>query len=238
MDGGVRAGLRAIWRQPVIRALVLIDGLGQIAQGFFVVLFVVFVVDELHGGGVEVGLIRGSMAVGAIVGALLITRFANRFGPITLLTAGYLGMGLVSLVFWHGPAVTTEIWIFMVVFALSGIPGSALGVGLFTAMQQFSPSGMLGRVVGVGGALGALARSHRIAGRRCAAGIDRADPTARRAIGDLSAVRRARLGVHPGRPRARRRASREWGRSGRRSVTGERRGRPAGTTEHVTELAP
>ena len=159
VDGGVRAGLRAIWRQPVIRALVLIDGLGQIAQGFFVVLFVAFVVRALHGGGVEVGLIRGSMAVGAIVGALLITRFANRFGPITLLTAGYLGMGAVSLVFWHGPALTTEIWIFMAVFALSGIPGSALGVGLFTAMQQFSPSGMLGRVVGVGGAIGALARS-------------------------------------------------------------------------------
>ena len=44
VDGGVRAGLRAIWRQPVIRALVLIDGLGQIAQGFFLVLFVAFVV--------------------------------------------------------------------------------------------------------------------------------------------------------------------------------------------------
>ena len=159
VDGGVRAGLRAIWRQPVIRALVLIDGLGQIAQGFFLVLFVAFVVRALHGGGVEVGLIRGSMAVGAIAGALLITRFADRVGPITLLTAGYLGMGLVSLVFWHGPELTTEIWFFMAVFALSGVPGSALGVGMFTALQQFSPSGMLGRVVGVGGAIGALARS-------------------------------------------------------------------------------
>ncbi len=196
-----------MWRQPVIRPLVLIDGLGQIAQGFFVVLFVAFVVRALDGGGVEVGLIRGSMAVGAIVGALLITRFADRFGPITLLTAGYLGMGLVSLVFWHGPALTSEIWFFMVVFSLSGVPGSALGVGLFTAMQQFSPSGMLGRVVGVGGAIGALARSHRIAGRRCAAGVDRPHPPPRRAIGDLPAVRRTRLGVHPGGAGARRRAS-------------------------------
>ncbi len=159
VHAGVRAGLRAIWRQPVIRAVVLIDGLGQIAQGFFVVLFVAFVVRALHGGGVEVGLIRGSMAVGAIVGALLITRFADRFGPISLLTAGYLGMGLVSLVFWHGTSLTEEIWFFMTVFALSGFPGSALGVGMFTAMQQYSPSGMLGRVVGVGGAIGALARA-------------------------------------------------------------------------------
>ena len=159
VDGGVRAGLRAVWRQPVIRSVVLIDGLGQVAQGFFVVLFVAFVVRTLDGGGVEVGLIRGSMAVGAIAGALLITRFAGRFGPITLLTAGYVGMGAVSIVFWHGPAVTDGIWFFMVVFALSGFPGSALGIGLFTALQQFSPSGMLGRVVGVGGAISALARA-------------------------------------------------------------------------------
>ena len=228
VDGGVRAGLRAIWRQPVIRALVLIDGLGQIAQGFFLVLFVAFVVRALHGGGVEVGLIRGSMAVGAIAGALLITRFADRFGPITLLTAGYLGMGLVSLVFWHGPELTTEIWFFMAVFALSGVPGSALGVGMFTAMQQFSPSGMLGRVVGVGGAIGALARSIGSLAAGAAARIDRPHPPPRRAVGDLSVVRRARLGVHPRWPRTCRGAGSERGRSGRRPLTEQRRRGPAG----------
>ncbi len=159
VDAGVRAGLRTVFGRRRIRALVLIDALGQVAQGFFVVLFVVFVIDELQGGGIEVGLIRGSMAVGAIVGALLISRHANRFGPITLLTAGYVGMGTVALVFWHTPAVTSDIWVYMVVFLLSGFPGAALGIGLFTAMQQFSPPGTLGRVAGVGGALGALARA-------------------------------------------------------------------------------
>lgn len=159
VDAGVQAGIRAIWRHQLIRALLLIDGLGQVAQGFFVVLFVAFVVRSLDGGGVEVGLIRGSMAVGAIAGALLIGRFANRFGPITLLTAGYVGMGAVALVFWHGPAVTEATWAYLVVFALSGFPGAALGIGLFTAIQTFSPTGMLGRVVGLGGALGALARA-------------------------------------------------------------------------------
>jgi MFS family permease len=156
---GVRAGVRAVRAHRSLRSLILIDGLGQIAQGFFVVLFVVFVVRRLDGGGVDVGLIRGSMAVGAIISAALIGKFADRFGPITLLTAGYFGMGAVSLVFWNAPTVSSALWVYMVVFALSGVPGAAMGIGLFTAVQQFSPSGMLGRVVGMAGALDALARA-------------------------------------------------------------------------------
>jgi Na+/melibiose symporter-like transporter len=159
VSAGVRAGLRAIREHHSLRSLLLIDGLGQIAQGFFLVLFVVFVVERLDGGGTEVGVIRGGMAVGAIGGALLTASLSRRFGPITLLTAGYFGMGIVALVFWNAPATTTEVWVYIVVFMLSGIPGAALGVGLFTAMQRFSPNGMLGRVAGAAGTLDALARS-------------------------------------------------------------------------------
>ncbi len=159
VESGVRAGVRAVRTHRSLRSLILIDGIGQIAQGFFVVLFVVFVVRQLDGGGVDVGLIRGSMAVGAIISAALIGKFADRFGPITLLIAGYLGMGGVSMVFWNAPTVTSALWVYMVVFALSGVPGAAMGIGLFTAVQQFSPAGMLGRVVGMAGALDALARA-------------------------------------------------------------------------------
>jgi MFS family permease len=156
---GVRAGLRAVREHRSLRPLLLIDAVGQIAQGFFLVLFVVFVVRRLDGGGVDVGVIRGSMAVGAIISAALIGKFANRFGPITLLTAGYFGMGAVSLLFWNAPTVTLTLWVYIVVFGLSGIPGAALGIGMFTAVQRFSPAGMLGRVVGVAGALDAVARA-------------------------------------------------------------------------------
>ena len=156
---GVRAGVRAIRAHRSLRALILVDAFGQIAQGFFLVLFVVFVVRRLHGGGVDVGVIRGSMAVGAIISAAVIAKFADRFGPVTLLTAGYFGMGVISMLFWNAPTLTTTLWVYMVVFGLSGIPGSAMGIGLFTAVQRFSPTGMLGRVVGMAGALDALARA-------------------------------------------------------------------------------
>ncbi|MEO7371957.1 MAG: MFS transporter, partial [Ilumatobacteraceae bacterium] len=160
VTSGVRAGLRAVSGHRSLRALILIDGFGQIAQGFFLVLFVVFVVRRLEGGGVDVGIIRGSMAVGAIISAAFIGKFlADRFGPITLLTAGYVGMGVTSLLFWNMPLVTTVLWVYAVTFGLSGIPGAAMGIGIFTAMQRFSPTGMLGRVVGMAGALDGLARA-------------------------------------------------------------------------------
>jgi predicted MFS family arabinose efflux permease len=156
---GVRAGLRAIRAQHRLRSLLLVDALGQIAQGFFLVLFVVFIVRQLDGGGIEVGIIRGSMAIGAILGAAVIGKFAMRWEPIQLLTFGYLGMGIVSLLFWNAPTVTTQVWLYLVLFGLSGIPGAALGIGLFSAVQRFSPPGMLGRVVGSAGALDAVARA-------------------------------------------------------------------------------
>ncbi len=156
---GVRAGLRAIRAQRTLRSMLLIDALGQIAQGFFLVLFVVFVVRQLGGGGVEVGIIRGSMAVGAILGATVIGRSAKRWEPTQLLMFGYLGMGAVSVLFWNAPTVTTQVWLYLLLFGLSGIPGAALGIGLFSALQGLSPAGMLGRVVGMAGALDALARA-------------------------------------------------------------------------------
>jgi MFS family permease len=159
VEAGIRAGIRAVREHRSLKSLLIIDAFGQIAQGFFLVLFVVFVVERLRGGGVDVGVIRGSMAVGAIISAAIIGKFADRFGPVTLLTAGYFGMGVMSLVFWNAPTVTTDLWVYMVVFGLSGFPGASIGIGLFTAAQQFSPTGMLGRVFGMAGALDALARA-------------------------------------------------------------------------------
>jgi len=156
---GVSAGVQVVRRHRSLRWLILLSGLGQVAQGFFLVLFVVFVIDRLDGGGVEVGIIRGSMAVGAILGASLIGRFASRFGPITLLIAGYIGFSVVAFAFWNAPTISTAVWIYVVVFGLTGIPGSAVGIGEATALQRFSPTGMLGRVVGLGGALDAVMRA-------------------------------------------------------------------------------
>jgi predicted MFS family arabinose efflux permease len=159
----VRTGLREIAARRVLRSVLSIVGFGEIAQGAFVVLFVVFVVDRLGRDGASVGIIRGTMAIGAVAGAAVISRLAGRIHPLHLLATGYLGLGLVSIVFWNAPYVTDALWVYVLLFALSGVPGSALSVGLVTTIQTESPAGTLGRVAGVmrslesiGAALGSI----------------------------------------------------------------------------------
>ena len=72
-------------------------------------------------------------------------------------------MGVVALAFWNAPNVTTALWVYLALFSLSGIPGAALTVGLFTTIQTTAPAGVLGRVTGVllaaeavGAALGSI----------------------------------------------------------------------------------
>jgi predicted MFS family arabinose efflux permease len=149
---GLRAGLRVIRANRPLPSLLSIMGLAAIAQGFFVLLFVVFVVERLDGGGAEIGGIRGVMAVGGILGATTIGRLAHRLEPTTLVIIGLLGMGVTGGVFWNAPSVTTVLWVYFVLFSLAGFPGAALQVGVITTVQRASPPDVLGRAIGALGA--------------------------------------------------------------------------------------
>lgn len=165
-DGGagVRAALRTVRNRPPLALLLSIHGAAQIAQGGFVVLFVAFMIDVLGDDGAELGLIRGTMAIGALFGAVLIGRLAHHVRPTALYSAGLVGMGVVSALFWNAPAVSTDLVVYIVLFMASGVPGSAVSVGLFTTIQTCSPAHTIGRVVGlmgtseaIGSAIGAIA---------------------------------------------------------------------------------
>ena len=91
----------------------------------FVVLFVVFVLRRLGGGAGEVGLLRGVQAVGGIAGGLVLGAIAGRFAPRTLVAAGCFGFGAVCLAIWNGPALTTAPPLYLVLFAVVGVPIAA-----------------------------------------------------------------------------------------------------------------
>ncbi len=160
---GARAGFRAVRSDPPLARLLSIHGVAQIAQGGFVVLFVAFMVDVLGDDGTGLGLVRGTMAVGALAGSLIIGRLARHLDPSMLYSAGLVGMGVVSALFWNAPSVSTALVVSVVLFALSGIPGSAMSVGLFTTIHRRSPADSIGRIVGllgtaeaIGSAIGAI----------------------------------------------------------------------------------
>jgi MFS family permease len=150
------AVLAVLRSAPPLGRLISLSGFVQVAQGGFVVLFVAFVVETLGDDGSLLGLIRGTMAIGALAGAVVIGRAATHVDPLRLYAVGLLGMGVVSLLFWNAPHVTTAPAMYMGLFALSGIPGAAMTVGLVTTIQTRAPRHALGSVAGCEGTASAI----------------------------------------------------------------------------------
>ena len=141
------AGLAVIRDRPELRGTLAVGALMALAQGAFVVLFVVFVLRSLHGGGAEVGLLRGVQAVGGILGGLAAGRLARRLGPAALVGAALGGFALVEAAIWNGPAVTTALPLYVVLFAVVGAPGVVVMSGLTSVLLTATPEAFRGRVV-------------------------------------------------------------------------------------------
>jgi MFS family permease len=126
---------------------VLVGSLLSVAQGMFVVLFVVFVLQRLGGQAAEVGVLRGVQAVGGIVGGLTIGAVARRLAPRTLVAAGCIGFGTACLAIWNGPTLTTAIPLYLVLFVVVGIPIAAATAGLMSVLLGATPDEFRGRVM-------------------------------------------------------------------------------------------
>lgn len=152
------AGLAVIRGDRQLRGVLLVSALIQLAQGMFVVLFVVFVLRRLGGGGADVGLLRGVQAVGGIAGGLLLGAAARRIPPWLLAGAGALGFAAVCLTIWNGPALTTALPLYVALFVLIGLPIAAGNTGLITVALAATPDEYRGRVISAVITLGAAAQ--------------------------------------------------------------------------------
>ena len=141
------AGLAVIRSDRRLAGGVAVGALLSVAQGMFVVLFVVFVLRQLGGEAGEVGLLRGVQAVGGIAGGAVLGAVAGRFAPRTLVAAGCFGFGAVCLVIWNGPALTTAAPPYLVLFAVVGVPIAAAMAGLTTVLLGGTPDEFRGRVM-------------------------------------------------------------------------------------------
>lgn len=141
------AGLAVIRSDRRLAGGVAVGALLSVAQGMFVVLFVVFVLRRLGGEAGEVGLLRGVQAVGGIAGGVVLGAVAGRFAPRTLVAAGCFGFGAVCLVIWNGPALTTATPPYLVLFAVVGVPIAAAMAGLTTVLLGGTPDEFRGRVM-------------------------------------------------------------------------------------------
>ncbi|HWD76752.1 MAG TPA: MFS transporter [Solirubrobacteraceae bacterium] len=145
--GAVAVGWHAVRRETTLMSALTISFVGAVAQGLFLVLFVLFVLRSLHSGAEVVGLLRGVQAVGGVAGGLMVGAWAARLGARALTVGGLTAFAAVSLLAWNSPPLTTDTWWYVGLFAAVGIPAAALTTGLITGIQRASPPGVLGRTL-------------------------------------------------------------------------------------------
>lgn len=141
------AGLRTIWSSARLRSVGIVVGLMSVAQGLFVILFLLFVTRVLGGGEPDAGLLRGVQAVGGLLGGALAGGLSRRLTANGFVSHGLLAFGLVSLAIWNSALVTTALPVYVVLFTLAGAPGVWVMAGWLSVVQQATPGGLRGRVM-------------------------------------------------------------------------------------------
>jgi MFS family permease len=147
-----------------IRPGLVVAFTAQIAQGIFVVLFVLFVAQRLHGGAAEIGLMRGVQAIGALAAGLVLSLATTALSPARLTAWAAVLFGLLDLLVWNLPALSTATVIYLMLFIIVGAPGIALVTGLVSSLGLAAREHERGRVFsalgladGAGQAIGMLA---------------------------------------------------------------------------------
>ena len=141
---------RTVLAARQVRAALVVLLTASAAQGIFIVLFVVFVAEKLHGDAGEIGLLRGVQGIGAIGGGLLLA-VAGRTAPGRLTASAALAFGALSLAIWNAPALTTAEPLYIALFIAAGAPGVALMTGLISTLQQATTEGQRGTAFAIAG---------------------------------------------------------------------------------------
>jgi MFS family permease len=91
----IRAGLGTIVGNPVLRAIMLCSSTRNFCGGAFAALYLLYVIRELGMGPLFYGVFVGAGGAGALLGALLANRLAQRFGIRRVLIGAALLDGLM-----------------------------------------------------------------------------------------------------------------------------------------------
>lgn len=162
-----REGLRVVWHQPVLRALLVFGTITAIGEGLTITLFVVWTKDALHSDATGYGWILSTQAIGGLAGALVIARLGARLRPLPLLIGSALAFGAIDLVLFTYPVIYPYIGPALVMLVIVGVPGAGMGAAITTLQQVETEDSHRGRVVG---AIGAVAGVGALVGS-VAAGI-------------------------------------------------------------------
>jgi len=140
-------GLRAVWRNPTLRALVWSTGIWQVLRHAFVATVVLFGARALGFSAGHVGLLFMAGGIGSLAAAHLTERLNRRYGMGRTMLAGLGGTGAAWLTVASamGPA-----WLASVLFGgglfLLDLTAMVFFINYLSLRQAATPDHLLGRV--------------------------------------------------------------------------------------------
>jgi hypothetical protein len=143
-DGGMAAGFRFIWAEPVLRTIMLALGLSVLTVGFSESALFSVVTVGLHHSASFVGVLTTAGGVGAVLGGMAAAPLLRRVSEPLLLALALACMTLAML------ALTVpDLVVVLAGIAVAGAAGPWLSVSGITAFQRRTPAAKMGRVFGV-----------------------------------------------------------------------------------------
>ncbi|HEY2296218.1 MAG TPA: MFS transporter [Jatrophihabitans sp.] len=158
-DGGVRGGLRLLWRDRVLRVLALCIFVMNVTLSATLAVLVLYAGERLGLGPTGYGLLGAATAVGGLAGSVVVDRLVARVGTRLLLIIGLAIECGTQLIL----AITTSPWVAAFVLAVFGVHSSVWTVLTVSLRQHRTADEVRGRVSSAytvlsvsGSAIGAL----------------------------------------------------------------------------------
>jgi MFS family permease len=147
------AGVRFIFREPVLRALGLRSATTFFFMGFFGPLYVLYAIEILHLRPALLGVVIAMGGVGAMVGSVVAPRLVERFGLGRTFVVASLVQGLTNLLIPLAGLVGTPGTLQVLAVACLMVPQlfgdmafMVYGINEITLRQTVAPEHVLGRV--------------------------------------------------------------------------------------------
>jgi MFS family permease len=142
--GGVAAGFRFIWAEPVLRTIMLALGFSVLTVGFTESAFFSLVTVGLHHSASFLGVLTTVQGVGAVLGGAAAAPVLKRVSEPVL-----LAMGLACLTLAMLALTVPDLVVVLPGMLVAGFVGPWVGVAGVTAFQRRTPTAVMGRVFGV-----------------------------------------------------------------------------------------
>ncbi|MGW7056565.1 MFS transporter [Streptomyces sp. NPDC054887] len=142
LRGDIAEGLRALWRDRVLRGLCVATTLCNVGMAALIATLVLHVTGWLDGGPGGYAAAVTAYGVGSVAGGVLAGRLSARIGRVgSVLAAGAVQAGCLA-----ATGLVRELWVTVAALALFGFMGLVWNTHQVTLMQERSPAALLGRI--------------------------------------------------------------------------------------------